>query len=564
MNLLCLGIRNRIALMVFGFSLAQFSNSLYAQNFSDAEMDSVLSLAERYFDEGNYPKSFDVYQALLDASIQIGDSSQMGFYYFQMGRMEFYQGTRTSREQALGYFEQALNIGQITSDTSILIRAHRGFGGTLIYDQSLFDSSIYHLKIAEILAIKSGDYRNASGAQSVIGSYLLSRDLLNEAGTYFDKSMVYAVQSGEKESMAYAVQRQGIFQMYKGNYDLSEQLLKEALTRYKEIGNKNMLMNMAEHLRFLYERMKSWDGYLEQTKILDSLRSEIYSEQNARDLQVIRERYESEIKEREIVQQALDIKIKESTITKQKNAIVLISASALIALLVGFLFYSYNRVKQNQKLQAAILIEKERGFKSVITAAESERKRISKDLHDGIGQQLNALRLSLISLSNQFEDNSKNEFNRLIELSSQTAEEVRTISHQMMPKALLEKGLVEAVEDLLQSCFEHSQITYSFEYDNMETRFEEKIEISLYRILQELLSNIIRHAEAFLVSVQLIQNHQKLILFVEDNGKGIFQGSDEGHGLLNIKSRLDMISGRVNYEPSPDAGTIATIIIPIS
>ncbi|MEM6298048.1 MAG: sensor histidine kinase, partial [Bacteroidota bacterium] len=233
-------------------------------------------------------------------------------------------------------------------------------------------------------------------------------------------------------------------------------------------------------------------------------------------------------------------------------------------IVLGLAIYEYNRARQRQRLQTAILEEKERGFRSIILATEEERKRISKDLHDGIGQQLTALRLALIHISQKFTGEEKIEVEKITTSFSKAAEEVRAISHQMMPKALLERGLVEAVEDLLQETFAFSQIQYEFEHSNMERRFDEKVEISIYRITQELVNNVVKHSGATQVSVQLIHVGQRLMLLVEDNGKGIPTENTSGHGLLNIKSRLDMVNGNVNLESGVIEGTTATITIPVS
>ncbi|MBD99643.1 MAG: hypothetical protein CMO34_07345 [Verrucomicrobia bacterium] len=91
------------------------------------------------------------------------------------------------------------------------------------------------------------------------------------------------------------------------------------------------------------------------------------------------------------------------------------------------------------------------------------------------------------------------------------------------------------------------------------------MEVSIYRIVQELVNNILKHANATKVHIQLFQNNSKLILIVEDNGHGFDEStSAEGHGLLNIRSRLSTVNGEVNFEPSPSSGSIATVRIQLN
>jgi len=98
----------------------------------------------------------------------------------------------------------------------------------------------------------------------------------------------------------------------------------------------------------------------------------------------------------------------------------------------------------------------------------------------------------------------------------------------------------------------------------VEGRFDEKIELSLYRVCQELINNVIKHSQVDFVSVQLFKTGNNLILMLEDNGKGMKSGKEkQGIGLLNIASRIDTVNGEINYKPGPDAGTVATIRIPL-
>jgi signal transduction histidine kinase len=106
------------------------------------------------------------------------------------------------------------------------------------------------------------------------------------------------------------------------------------------------------------------------------------------------------------------------------------------------------------------------------------------------------------------------------------------------------------------------QIKYDFEYLNISERLPNKIEVTLYRITQELINNIIKHSGATSVDVQLIKTEQDVIFMLEDNGKGLKNASKEGMGLQNIKSRIDIIKGSVNFN-SEEIGTLTTIKIPL-
>lgn len=233
----------------------------------------------------------------------------------------------------------------------------------------------------------------------------------------------------------------------------------------------------------------------------------------------------------------------------------------------GILFYSRQKVKQENQLQEEVIKEREKGLEAVITATEEERKRIAKDLHDGIGQQLSGLKLAWQKLSSDLQPKASQEAERMDELGDildETCSEVRSISHQMMPKALSEMGLVPAIDDMLRKSIGPTEIQYRFEHFKAEGRFKESIEIGLYRICQELINNVIKHSGATELSVQLFRNKDHLVMVVEDNGKGFDMAkSADGIGLMNISGRLNSVHGDVNYEPSPGSGTVATIRVPV-
>ncbi len=210
--------------------------------------------------------------------------------------------------------------------------------------------------------------------------------------------------------------------------------------------------------------------------------------------------------------------------------------------------------------------EKEAGLKAVFTATEEERQRIAKDLHDGIGQQLSGIKLSLGKQANTLGSEAKEALSPILHVVDQTAHDVRNLSHQMMPKSIQELGLVPAIDDMLHKSLGLSDLEYAFEHFNVESkRYDARLEIGLYRVCQELVNNIIKHSGAKAVTVQLFENKNSPILIVEDNGRGFdLDHQKSGIGLTNIQSRINTFDGEVNWEPSPGSGTVATVKVPIT
>ena len=224
----------------------------------------------------------------------------------------------------------------------------------------------------------------------------------------------------------------------------------------------------------------------------------------------------------------------------------------------------YLLMKENSDYQKAIIKEKERGLKAMIEGQEIERTRIARELHDGVVQQIGSIILksrNLFSKKNLIDEKESQDVLKNLENSNK---DLRNISHQMMPRALKELGIIPALNDLLEGSLKYANIKYSLEHFNINERLPNKIEITIYRITQELINNIIKHSKANEVSVQLFNTNNSIILIVEDDGVGFSsQKSKKGIGLLNISSRLDLVKGDVNFEPSPKSGTLVTIKIPM-
>jgi signal transduction histidine kinase len=159
----------------------------------------------------------------------------------------------------------------------------------------------------------------------------------------------------------------------------------------------------------------------------------------------------------------------------------------------------------------------------------------------------------------------KEDILKVDKMITDTGTDIRNISHQMMPKALTELGLVDALEDLLDNCFIKTKVKYNFENMGFEERLPANVEIALYRISQELLQNIIKHSGADKVDIQLMKMKNHCLLIVEDNGKGIVKDeSSDGIGMMNINNRLRTINGNLNMDSEKDEGTTATIRIALA
>jgi signal transduction histidine kinase len=343
------------------------------------------------------------------------------------------------------------------------------------------------------------------------------------------------------------------------------------LLQAEKMGNLHSDLHLKEvidvQLMSYYEQIKDYKKALEYANKSRSLHDSLVNLETTNRISELEVKYQTEQKEKQIAIQALALERKESELVARQRLIMILIISS-IALLFFFLFFiQRSKRKAQAEKDAALIRERDKGTRAVLIAQEEERKRISRDLHDGVGQQLSGLKMAFQDLSLKLESEGSErseEMKKLSAILSESADEVRFISHQMMPKALTELGLVEALTDMLEKSLGTNNIPYEFNHFGLEERPEEQVEITLYRVAQELINNILKHSGANEVNIQLLRRRKFIVLIVEDNGKGLNSVESDGHGLWNIKSRLNTLKGEVNFEQGPHQGLLATIRIPIA
>jgi signal transduction histidine kinase len=245
---------------------------------------------------------------------------------------------------------------------------------------------------------------------------------------------------------------------------------------------------------------------------------------------------------------------------KKEKQIYLVGFAGLLAF-SGFIFY-YLFQKRNAKQKAELL---QAQIQSVLDGEEKERTRIAKDLHDGIVQDLTAIKLQLNAGINNDNTVEKNIVISAVYSIDKASKEVRNISYQMMPATLIQLGLIPALDDLLKRVLTASNIKYEFEQIGVTERLPDNIEVSIFRITQELLNNVIKHSEANFVSLFITLKANFVTMIFEDNGKGFdAETIKKGIGFSSLSSRVELLNGDIKYEKADGVGTMAIVKIPIA
>ena len=226
----------------------------------------------------------------------------------------------------------------------------------------------------------------------------------------------------------------------------------------------------------------------------------------------------------------------------------------------GFICYANvaRDLTERNKLQEQVLKSKvnEQLMAATIKAEDKERFRIAHELHDGIQQKIATVNMYLQTLEENSEEN-KDVLTNSIEKLNEAINEIRNMSHSLIPRALRNSGLAATLNDEVEQLNKNSAISANF-HENIGTkRYHQDIELNLYRIFQEAMSNIFKHSGAENVMVQLLESDERLSLMIEDDGVG-FNSSDQnevGFGVSSIKNRAAGINAHVEIDSVPQEGT---------
>ena len=212
------------------------------------------------------------------------------------------------------------------------------------------------------------------------------------------------------------------------------------------------------------------------------------------------------------------------------------------------------------------ITEKRNIEKKLVYLQEKEKERIAKDLHDGIGQSITATKFSLMALLKnlQIPEEDKKNIKEVVEQTDGLTKELRAISFDLMPSVLKDYGLKAVVLKTIKNINENSSIKIIFNYECTIERFNENIEIGMYRIIQEALNNAIKHSNANIIHIELIQeSNQYIKLTITDNGVGFNTSKvEEGQGLRNMKQRTTLLEGSFHINSAAKLGTQIIIEVP--
>lgn len=537
-------------------------------NDSSGISGQLNNIGEIYRLLGDYDKTIFYYLKSLELEEQLHNELGIATSLNNIG--SFYINNQPNLNKAKSYLQKSLKVFERIKDSNGQAMVY-GNLGELFRHLEKYDSSEVALLKAIALDSANQNLHGLSSDYVNLGNVYHLMQRSNEAIETYQRSLDLSTEIGELQLQSIALNNIGAVLIERGNNvaDLKKaiELTQKSYALAVEIDGPDEKRKALRNFADAYEKLGESKLALDYFKQWQTINDSIFSAEKNEKIVEIETRYQTEKKEQENTKLKAENATKDLELSKKNNFLLTLAIALILFVGGGFIFYQRYKSRKEQELSLAIIKEREDGLKAVFDATEQERRRIAKDLHDGVGQQMSALKLQWSILSEKMSSASKtaeaNLLGQLTKILDAAANDVRNISHQMMPRTLQEKGLAFALNELLKKSFLLTDFTTDFDTNCEEYRMDEKKELSLYRIAQELLNNVIKHSKANHVSVQLIKSRQWITLIVEDNGIGIANLKSDGIGLLSMNSRISTVNGDINLEPSPNSGTVATVRIPL-
>lgn len=525
-----------------------------AQNFAGTGWLAKLNFAQA---QQHFLHAIRLYEE-LGSQLAVGNLKVNFGYLFQQ------KGDTTT---ALRYYREAEVIFKTLKNEDRLAQVYNNFG--ILYGESGdVEPCLHYLLLSTRIREQLGNKQDLPNNYLNLGGvYLIKKDYA-QSRYYLKKAMDLFTSLGNDRGTASCLSNLGVLEESTGNFKGAIDIYEQALVlarRSQDYGNiETQMINISN----AYDSMQDFkNAYIWDEKLI-ALRDTLYQRNQIKAIAEIQAKYETAEKEKKIALLNNQNLVQKGAIQRRN---IFIGVGSLLVLVLGiaaFQYYKRYKLRQETLLQEEIIIQQDLASRGIIEAEERERKRIASDLHDGIGQLFSAVRMNMNSIRHNITFGDKDtelSFEKTLDMVDESCKEVRSISHQMMPNTLLKFGLASAVRDFI-SKIDTRQLKVNLDIHGLNERLDANIETVLYRVLQETVNNVIKHAGASQLDIQLIKEEGAVTAMIEDNGRGFDMTTmeqAEGIGLKNMRNRVEYLKGTVEFDSTPGRGTVVSVWVPV-
>jgi two-component system, NarL family, sensor kinase len=467
-------------------------------------------------------------------------------------------------------YDKAIEFGEMAVAQSRKLKIKQYLSKSLInlslsyMEKNLLDKAHAVLQEALGVARELEDLRVEGVALQNLAGIAVHQLDFNKARKYTESSLALYRKIGSPDGEATNLRALAFYDLQQGKYATAQALAEQSLQISRANDYKREQSDVLRLLSIIAyatnDRVKGLEYDQQSMNLLEAMVKDVLSQQSSE----LEKKYETEKKEDRIKKLEAERKLQALSL-RQKNIVnYALIGSAFILLAIAVLFYRNYRQKQALQQQRIAELEKEKQLtatEAVLKGEEQERTRLAKDLHDGLGGMLSGIKHSFTIMKGNLIMTPDNQqaFERSMDMLDSSIKEMRRVAHNMMPEALVKFGLDAALEDFCNDINQSGVLKVTYQSIGLEnTSIEQITAITIYRIVQELINNTIKHAMATTAIVQVIKSDGQLAVTVEDDGKGfdtaVLHGA-KGIGWTNIQSRVDFLKGKLDVQSESGKGT---------
>ena len=564
------------------------------------EMKSDSFHVEGLVDLAIVLKRSNRYEELLDASkegIQLAKKMNLPAREasFLMDKGNYYERSGDA-DMAASVWLEALKIAKTHKENTLIGIALINLGNGYYY-QSAFEKALdyYRQSYEHYKALKEGFWMHTAASNIAECYRMLGRaeegiNLANEAIHYFDSvgndQMLYYPLNTLSEILLEKEDRISLKPIFakleklvnnppnlekqtrllhqfarneiaQKNWAKASDYATKALAYSRELGDQNLLTDAIKTRVLTLENLQEYKAAFSLMKELQTLSDSISSAEAKVAYDELNLKYQSEQKDLLLAEKTLDL---QKQLSNQKLLLMLLIILIAISGSI-YLLYRQRKIvhkKEIEKAEQNLIIQ---NMRAMIQGEERERARLARELHDGVGGMISAIKMKASTLLQNGSDTET----EIIPLLDKTSAEIRRTAHNLMPEILTRFGLVEAIKDYIQQIRNDGSTLIEFQSYEVPADLVKEVQLNIYRITQELINNALKHSEATEILVQLSGTNDRLMLSVDDNGNGELNktGKTKGMGLKTVEYRVQWMGGKWDMQFQPGQGVSHQIDIPL-
>jgi two-component system, NarL family, sensor kinase len=517
--------------------------------------NTINNIGVIYDEKGDYAKAIDHYLKARKIYERLNDQGKIAMVLSNIGIV-----LRAQKDfrNSISNYREALSIYEKLGNAFGIAACHANLGSVYL-NLPNYDSALYYSLLAtdefekqNIRQFLPSTLTNAAIAYDTLGMYAKARELMLRAKALNEEY-------DNKKELSHVLIQLGRLYGRDKLFNTALSYATQGLELAERIEALEQVMQAREVLSKLKAMKKDFAGAYDEQLKFTAVKDSLFKMEKAKQLMELQTKYETDKKEQEINIQKLVINEQKLKLNQNQFIIIGLILFVSFGIVIFILWRSQQRYKEQKVAEETQRKYQEELTKAIIQLQEIERSRFAKDLHDGFGQLITALKMQ-VEKTGMLKDG-------IPELIQHMHDEIRNVSFALSPQVLTRDGLVHAVRELAFRINRGGSVNVSVQTTGLGERLDVDYETTLYRVCQEWVNNVLKYSGASQLNIQLIEHEDEVTLMIEDNGCGfdtVMLNRSVGSGWKNIESRVQLVKGQVEVDSFPGRkGTTFTVNIPM-